>query len=247
MTCAPAAPAARRTARTASQSSSCRSVALVVALAASAGGVGGCGGGGGFGCAGSTAEDALAPIADGADGWRLVPTTTGGRGVSFPNPPLVTHAGERVRFYDDVVRGRSVLVHFAYTRCRGSCPGTTRNLLRVLALLEERGERPWLVTVSLDGEGDTPEAMRRYRELHGPHPRWMFLSGAEDDLEAVRQRLGITDPDPAIDADRTQHAGLVLFGNETTGRWAAAPGQARAEVIADSVARVARAARTDRR
>lgn len=177
------------------------------------------------------------------EGWRAVPTHTGAAGEVLPNPTLVTHEGERVRFYDDVIRGRAVLVYFAYTQCRGSCPGTTRNLLHVMDILEERGEEPWLVTVSLDGRSDTPEAMRRFRERHGPRPRWIFLGGGEDELEAVRQRLGFTDPDPVIDADRSQHAGLVLFGNDATGRWAASPGQARAEVIADSVARVVRAGR----
>jgi protein SCO1/2 len=37
----------------------------------------------------------------------------------FPNTVLVTHDGRRVRFYDDLVRGKLVLIQFLYTRCQG--------------------------------------------------------------------------------------------------------------------------------
>jgi protein SCO1/2 len=38
----------------------------------------------------------------------------------FPATPLVSHRGERVRFYDDLVRGKCVLIQFMYTTCEGT-------------------------------------------------------------------------------------------------------------------------------
>jgi protein SCO1/2 len=37
----------------------------------------------------------------------------------LPNIALQTHEGRRVRFYDDLVRGRVVLINFIYTKCTG--------------------------------------------------------------------------------------------------------------------------------
>jgi len=37
----------------------------------------------------------------------------------FPNTELVTHEGKRVRFYDDLVEGRTVVINFMYTQCNG--------------------------------------------------------------------------------------------------------------------------------
>lgn len=38
----------------------------------------------------------------------------------IPNTALVSQRGERVRFHDDVLRGRCVLIQFMYTTCDGT-------------------------------------------------------------------------------------------------------------------------------
>lgn len=158
----------------------------------------------------------------------------------FPNPLLTTHEGREVRFYDDLVRGRVVMVNFSYTQCKGSCPRSTRQLLAVQELLGERfGRDITLLTLSLDPENDTPEAMRRYVEAHEGRPGWIWLTGRRDDIEAIRRFVGFTEPDPVIDADRTQHTNLVLVGDDRTGRWAHTPALVRPELIVETVLRTA--------
>ena len=49
-----------------------------------------------------------------------------------------------------------------------------------------------------------------------------FLTGHPGDIERLRRGLGFRDPDPRIDADRSQHAGIIAMGNGRTSRWAAA-------------------------
>ncbi len=66
-------------------------------------------------------------------------------------------------------------------------------------------------------------------------------TGRRPALETLRRALGITDPDPEVDQDPEQHSGLVVYGNDRTGQWAAAPGLVRAEALAAAVRRVARA------
>src|SRR5213078_2887301 len=45
----------------------------------------------------------------------------------FPNVPLITHEGKRVRFYDDLLKGRIVLLNLMYADCTASCPLITAN------------------------------------------------------------------------------------------------------------------------
>src|SRR5436305_12940597 len=86
----------------------------------------------------------------------------------FPNPLLTTHQGHPVRLYDGFVRGRFVLMNFAYTRCEGKCPRGLSILLATRRLLAPRlGREPALVTLTLDPDNDTPEVLRRYVASHG--------------------------------------------------------------------------------
>ena len=61
---------------------------------------------------------------------NLQPERSNGRlSDRIPNSELRTHDGKLVRFYDDLVRNRTVLVNFMYATCTGVCPGSTRNLI----------------------------------------------------------------------------------------------------------------------
>jgi len=169
------------------------------------------------------------------------PALVAGSVRAFPNPRLVTQDGEAVRFYDDLVRGRVVMVNFAYTRCTGSCPRSTAQLVEVQRLLGERfGRDVTLLTLSLDPENDAPDAMRQYIAAHGGRPGWTWLTGRRADLEAIRRFVGFADRDPVLDADRTRHTTLVLLGNDRTGRWSTVPALIRPQLIVDALLRTAR-------
>jgi protein SCO1/2 len=67
-----------------------------------------------------------------------------------------------------------------------------------------------------------PDALRKYAARYGGNqPGWLFLTGVADDITRLRRTLGLYDPDPVIDADKTQHTGLITCGHDRTGRWAA--------------------------
>lgn len=173
-------------------------------------------------------------------GLETAPAVVAGSVRRFPNPALVDQDGRTVRFYDDLVRGRVVMVNFSYTRCAGACPRATAQLLAVQRLLGDRFGRDFtLLTLSLDPEHDTPEAMRRYLAAHGARPGWSWLTGRREDIDAIRRFVGFTDRDPALDADRTRHTTLVLLGNDRTGRWSSMPALVRPEQIVEALFRTA--------
>jgi protein SCO1/2 len=156
--------------------------------------------------------------------------------LHFPNVPLVTHEGKSVMFYDDLVKGRIVTLNFFFAKCDEICPVVTANLAKVQKLLSaDLGKRLFMYSFTLKPEEDDVDAIRRFRETHGARPGWTFLTGKPEDLEKVRKGIGFTYPDPSVDRDKTQHIGNVRYGNEPLMLWAACPGMAHAEFIAESV------------
>ncbi len=148
----------------------------------------------------------------------------GPRADYFPNVVLTTHENERARFYDDLLRGRTVILNFMYTTCEGRCPLYTANLMKVHKLLGDRmGKDIFLYSFTLDPEVDTPRVLRAYAEAHGIGRGWRFLTGNPEDLEMLRRRLGFSAPDPELDRRKSSHTGLIRYGNERLDRWAACP------------------------
>jgi protein SCO1 len=154
----------------------------------------------------------------------------------FPNVALRTHEGKEVRFYDDLIKDKVVLINFMYARCEGICPGNTANLRKVQKLLGEVvGREVFMYSITLRPEEDSPEVLATYAAAHGVGPGWQFLTGTPEDIELLRQKLGFTDPDPVLDQDNASHVGVVLYGSEPHQQWAACPGMAEPAVLAEQV------------
>ena len=162
------------------------------------------------------------------------------KGSSLPNIVLTTHDNKTVRFYDDLVRGKVVLVNFMFTSCKRFCPATTPNLVRVQTALGDRvGRDIFMYSITLDPANDTPEVLTDYAKKAGVGPGWTFLTGNEEAIKKLRRKLGVYNRNPVIDADITQHGGLVVYGNDALDRWAAISGLNKPEVIVRAVLRVA--------
>src|SRR4026209_2439295 len=78
-----------------------------------------------------------APFA--ANGRQRIPSSREAiRARYFPNVVLRTHEDRPVRFYDDLIRDKVVVINFMYATCEGVCPGITANLIKVQKLLGDR-------------------------------------------------------------------------------------------------------------
>jgi protein SCO1/2 len=154
----------------------------------------------------------------------------------IPNPTVITHEGKALRFHDDLVRDKVVAISMTYAQCTASCPATMGNLLRVQKLLGERmGRDVFIYSITLFPEVDSPQVLKAYAEKFDVGPGWLFLTGAPDDIESLRRGLGFRDPDPVVDANRTQHANMIRIGNGARDRWTMAPGLVRPEQILSTI------------
>ena len=160
----------------------------------------------------------------------------GPRANYFPNYLLHTHENKPVHFYEDLIRGKIVIVNMMYARCDGICPGMTSNLRKVQKLLGPRvGRDIFMYSLTLQPKHDSPAVLKHYAKMFGAGPGWLFLTGKSSEMEILRRKLGFFDPDPAVDADKTQHTGLVRYGNESLDRWAACPALSNPEQIARAI------------
>jgi protein SCO1/2 len=156
--------------------------------------------------------------------------------LHLPNVPLLTHEGKQVMFYDDLIKNKAVSLNFFFAKCDEICPRVMANLAKVQKMLgDDVGTKIFMYSFTLKPAEDDVEAIRHYRQMLNAKPGWTFLTGKPDDMEKIRKGIGFTYPDPAIDADKTQHIGNVRYGNEPMMLWGACPGMAKVGFVAESL------------
>ena len=135
----------------------------------------------------------------------------------FPNVELIDQYGHKLRFYDDLLKGKTVAIEQFYTHCIDICPLETARLAQVQKMLGDRvGKDIFFYSISIDPKRDTPEVMKKYAETYHVGPGWLFLTGKKEDIDLINKKLGFQDPQPG---DRDGHSPHLLLGNEATGQW----------------------------
>lgn len=131
----------------------------------------------------------------------------------FPNTILITQDNQKVKFYDDLLKDKLVVINFMFTTCTAICPPMTANLKKVQTLLGERSTEVSLISISVDPLTDTPERLKDYANKFRVQPGWYFLTGDKANVDVVLRKLG------GHVADKNEHAALLIIGNVATGEW----------------------------
>src|SRR5262249_5517436 len=132
----------------------------------------------------------------------------------FPNLPVVTQDGKTVQFYDDLIKGKIVIVSFIYTSCPDICPISTARLTQVEDKLGDRmGKDFFIISMTVDPENDTPERLKEYSKAFGTGPGWTFVTGRPEDVRAINAKLGDRSKNLA------DHRNEIVLGNDATGQW----------------------------
>ena len=133
----------------------------------------------------------------------------------FTDTEVIDQNGNKLRFYSDVLKGRVVLISFIFTNCEFACPMQAQKLKQArAAMVPAVKDEVWFVTLSVDPERDTPEAMKKFAERQAvDESRWIFLTGEKGNMEFLIKRLGQYTP------DIESHTTLMLAGNTITRHW----------------------------
>lgn len=147
----------------------------------------------------------------------------------FTDLKLVTHEGQEMRFYSDLLKDRLVVINFFYT----NCPTAQMSLVTLFKLQKmlgnQLGEEIHLLTLSVDPQRDTLRAIQEYAARFNPQKGWMFLTGKRENVETINFRLGNRNPAPEA------HIQVFLLGNLKKGRWIRLPESASALAVSEGL------------
>jgi protein SCO1 len=144
----------------------------------------------------------------------------------FTDIQLVDQNGEKLRFYSDLLQGKTVIINSFFATCQGSCLPMTRNLEKVQEALGDRlGKDARIISISVDPDVDTPAELKAFSKKFHARPGWYFLTGSKENVEFVLKKLG------QFVEDKNDHLNIFIIGNERTGLWKKAFGLAKSEEI----------------
>jgi protein SCO1/2 len=130
---------------------------------------------------------ALALVPFGAGATDSVLPTIG----PAPAFALTAQDGRAVTLAD--LRGKVVVVDFIFTSCTDTCPLQTEKLAGLQdALGSDFGSRVVFVSISVDPQRDTPQALAAYAAHHRARlAGWAFLTGRPDQIRQVSRSYGV--------------------------------------------------------
>lgn len=144
----------------------------------------------------------------------------------FTDVELLNQNGEKMRFYSDLLKGKTVIINTFFATCQGSCLPITRNLEKVQEALGDRlGKDARIISISVDPAVDTPNELKAFSKKFHARPGWYFLTGSKENVEFVLKKLG------QYVEEKNDHYNIVIIGNERTGLWKKAFGLAKSEDI----------------
>lgn len=150
----------------------------------------------------------------------------------FPNVLLVTQDKKTVRFYDDLIKNKVLIIQFMFTNCEQYCLMVTPNLVRVQTELQKHAAgRVTMISITVDPVHDTPGVLKEYTTKFRVQPGWQFLTGQKKDIDEIRRGLGVYDPDDK----KIEHMNVLTIGKESSGQWLAIEGLAKPDDIVQTV------------
>jgi protein SCO1 len=153
----------------------------------------------------------------------------------FPNHVVITHEGSRALFYDDLLVGKTVVLH-CMSIATEPVYRTAEKLARVQQLVGDRlGRDLFFYSLTTDPERDTPMVLRDFAVRHGAGPGWLFLTGETAVMHELRDRLfqggaHVHDGEPGCSM------ALMRYGNAAVGLWGSVPARSDPQWIAQRLA-----------
>ena len=164
-------------------------------------------------CGGQQVENAVARRDDRAQVSR--PTK-----ISIPDATVLDQNGQKLRFYTDLVKDKTIAINFIFTTCTTVCPPMTANFAKVQKTMMAHGQKDfYLISVSVDPENDTPAKLKAYGEMFQAKPGWTFVTGTRAELQAIWQAFSVYSGGAKQD-----HAPTVVIGNDASHNWTYASG-----------------------
>ena len=126
-------------------------------------------------------------------------------GSPYPSPSMAPALEltdtQETPFDLTTLEGHAALVYFGYTQCPDECPLTLANARWAIEQLGELGGQVDFILVTVDPANDTPAVLRAYLDRF--NPRFIGLTGSDEQLARARTAYGVLAATPAGDDEHT--------------------------------------------
>ena len=131
--------------------------------------------------------------------------------------PLVTHKWRSTTA--KLIGNRAVILQLFYTRCDGTCPGTTALMTETSKVLGKRlGKDVAILSISLDTTRETIADIQNYARNHNIPDGWFISAVSPSDANALLKQLHL--PEVKLGGDgRIKHTEMIYYGTNAGKRW----------------------------
>ena len=134
--------------------------------------------------------------------------------LSIPDVLVQTQDGKSLKFYRELVKGKSVIINFIYTSCTAVCPMSGDNFSKLQAALGERLNKDvFLISVTTDPDIDTAQKLKTWSEKFKQREGWTLVTG--DKTAMLKLLVALTGSGPTKDF----HSPTVLLIDDKNESW----------------------------
>ena len=151
---------------------------------------------------------------------RVMPTQP-----QFGDVRLVDQDGRATTLRAALDSDAPVMLNFIFTTCTTVCPIMSTGFEQLLRTLGPASARVRLVSISIDPDNDTVEALRRYAERYGAGRSWRLLTGRPEASVAAQRAFG------AYRGDKMNHQPATFVRQAPCEPWMVIDGLANAETL----------------
>jgi len=144
----------------------------------------------------------------------------------IPDVAVLDQDGNKLNFYTDLIKNKTVAINFIFTNCTTICPPLAATFARLQKEMGEKvGKDVHLISISVDPVTDTPERLKAWGAKFKAGPGWTFVTGEKQEMDKLLNALG------AAVSKREDHTPAMIIGNDTKGIWTRTYGLAKINQI----------------
>lgn len=144
----------------------------------------------------------------------------------IPDVPILDQHGNKLHFYTDLIKGKTVAINFIFTNCTTICPPLAATFARLQKEMGDKvGKDVHLISISVDPVTDTPERLKAWGAKFKAGPGWTFVTADKQEMDKLLNALG------AAVSKREDHTPAMIIGNDLKGVWTRTYGLAKTSQI----------------
>lgn len=146
-----------------------------------------------------------------------------------PEVILTNQDGKRVSLPELLRTDQPVMLNFIFTSCTAICPAMSATFASVQNKLGNDSSKLRMISVSIDPEYDTPDALNAYADRFKAGPQWEFLTGSLEESVTVQKAFN------ADRGDKMNHAPMTLLRATPDSQWIRFDGFTTADDLANAI------------